>query len=144
MVTGKHLLVLLSLQWFFLSWSKAPELDPTLYTGKERSFTKRNPDPTCHWQSPKNYFVLLQNPMELITWSLVCNSLSSYISVSSDTDTRVIFSFSVPLQTSPHRPDTIARRQYKFTDEILKTKTCWRNSWFQISSMGYLNGALFA
>lgn len=74
------------------------------------------------------FCLLCQNPKQLITWSLLCNFLSSYISVWSDTDTSVIFSFSVPFSLSLHRPDTSLRAQFKFTDEILKTKSLARET----------------
>lgn len=143
-VTRKHLLVLLSPWWFFFCLvPKVLNLILPSRLGRRGASESAPQTPHVTDRAWKITFCLLcQNPKQLISWSLVCNSLSSYISVWSDTDTSVIFSFSVPLLL--HRPDTSLRAQFKFTDEILKTKSRWRDSWLQISSMDYLNGALFA
>lgn len=119
-----HLHFCVSDVFFFLPQSKGPGLDPPLYTRKERSFRKCNPDPTCHWEGLKNYFVPSVSKTQADNLILNCNSLSNYVSVSSDADASVIFSFSVPFSLSLYRPDTTVRNQFKFTYEFLQTKTC--------------------
>lgn len=47
------------------------------FTLRRRGAWKHSPDSTCHWQSPCAFCVKNQ----LVTWSLACNCLSSYVSV---------------------------------------------------------------